>query len=314
MKEKYTSRSVIYILYNKYISCILKNMRYTIKEFNQQFPDDDACLDSLFEMRYGDVKDCPRCAVVDTKFYRVKGRKCYACMHCGYQLHPLAQTIFHKSSTPLTSWFYVMFKFGNSKNGVAALEVQRDLGVTYKTALRMCHQVRKLMEQDDEPLGGSGGVVEIDETYIGGRRKLSQKYLNKQVVFGAVERYGRARVKHVKSSGARALLPEIATMVEPGANIYTDEYRAYITLARRGYTHTTVNHSKLEYVRGHVSTNTAEGLWSQIKRSIDGTYHAVSPKYLQNYLNEFAFRYSLRSVAVYPVLLERAALPCEVKP
>lgn len=310
----YTTQSVIIILYNKYISCIMKNMRYTITEFNKQFPDDDACLDALFEMRYGDIKDCPKCGVVNTKFYRVTGRKCYACMHCGYQLHPLAQTIFHKSSTPLKNWFYVMFKFGNSKNGVAALEVHRDLGVSYKTALRMTHKVRELMEQDNEPLGGSGGVIELDETYIGGRRKMRQKFINKQVVFGAVERYGRARIKHVKSSGARVLLPEISAMVTTGASIYSDEWTAYKTLNRRGYTHTTVNHSKLEYVRGHVSTNAVEGFWSQLKRSIDGTYHAVSPKYLQLYLDEFAFRYSYRDVAVYPVLLERAAQPSLVKP
>ena len=293
----------------------MKRMRYTIKDFNAQFPDDDACLDAIFEMRYGDVSTCPKCAVVDTKFYRVKGRKCYACMHCGYQLHPLAQTIFHKSSTPLKDWFYVMFKFGNSKNGVAALEVQRDLGVSYKCALRMCHQIRKLMDQDDgDMLGGDGKPVELDETYVGGRHKMYQGRSKKQVVFGAVERYGRARVKHVKSSGSRVLLPEIKALVAPGAEIHTDEWGAYRALNQRGYTHTTVNHSKLEYARGNVTTNSAESLWSQIKRSINGTYHAVSPKYLQLYLDEFAFRYSYRDVAVYPVLLERAAQPSLVKP
>lgn len=314
MKEKYTTQSVITILYNKYIQCILKGMRYTVKDFNKQFPDDDICLQAIFDMRYGDLEHCQKCAVVKPKFHSVTGRKCFACQDCGYQLYPLAQTIFHKSSTPLTSWFYVMFKFSNSKNGVAALEVQRDLGVTYKTALRMTHQVRSLMEQDDDKLGGDGHKIEIDETYIGGIRKLKQKFNNKQIVFGAVERYGRARIKHVKSNGARVLLPEIEATVMPGAQIYSDEWRAYGSLTKRGFSHTTVNHSKLEYVRGTVSTNAAEGFWSQLKRSIDGTYHAVSPKYLQRYLDEFAFRYSYRDVAVYPVLLERAATPSLVKP
>lgn len=307
------SQSVIYILYNKYLSSIIKHVRYTIKEFNEQFPDDDACLDAIFAMRYGDVDTCPKCGVVGTRFYHVKGRKCYACMHCGYQLHPLSQTIFHKSSTSLVSWFYVMFKFSNSKNGVAALEVQRDLGVTYKCALRMCRQVRKLMEQDDDMLGGDGHIVEMDETYIGGKHKMKQGRGKKQIVFGAVERYGRAKIKHVKSAGARVLLPEIQSMVVPHAQIFTDEWSAYKTLGRRGYSHTTVNHSRLEYVRGNVSTNAAEGFWSQLKRSIDGTYHAVSPRYLQYYLDEFSFRYSHRGVALYPVLLEQAARPVLLK-
>lgn len=314
MKEKYIPQSVIYTLYNKYIRCILKGMRYTIKQFNEQFPTEDACLDAVFEMRYGDVNTCPKCGVIDTKFYRVKNRKCYACMHCGYQLHPLAQTIFHKSSTPLKSWLFVMFKFSNSKNGVAALEIQRDLGVTYKTALRMCHQVRTLMEQDGDMLGGDGERVEIDETYIGGVHKRKQGRSKKQIVFGVVERYGAVKAKHVKSAGARVLLPEIKATIALGTEIHSDEWKAYKTLPKRGYSHTTVNHSKLEYVRGTTHTNTIEGFWSQLKRSIDGTYHAVSPKYLQNYLNEFVFHYNFRDATVYPILLELAVQRVSVKP
>ena len=102
-------------------------------------------------------------------------------------------------------------------------------------------------------------------------------------------------------------MPIIEDSIEPQSTIYSDEYRAYKTLARRGYNHTTVNHSTLEYVRGTAYTNTIEGFWSQLKRSIDGTYHAVSPKYLQNYVDEFVFRYNFRSLPVCPILLERAA-------
>jgi len=279
-------------------------MRYTVAQFHKDFPSDDVCLQTVFENRYGDVTTCPKCAVKDTKFYRVKGRKCYACMHCGYQLHPLAQTIFHKSETPLTSWFYAIYLFSVSKNGVSAKELERHLGVTYKTAHRMARQIRKLMADGGDPLTGE---VEIDETYIGGHRKLAQKFNNKSVVFGIVERNGQAKTTHVKTNGSRALLPVIVKDVAPGASIHSDEWRAYKTLERYGYSHTTVNHSKLEYVRGSAHTNTIEGYWSQLKRSIDGTYHSVSPKYLQHYLDEFSFRYNLRDVAVYPVLLELAA-------
>jgi len=281
-------------------------MRYTVKQFQADFPTDDACLDAIFQNRYGDVDTCPKCGVVDTKFYKVANRKCYACMHCGYQLHPLAQTIFHKSATPLTSWFYAIYLFSISKNGVAAKELERHLGVTYKTAHRMAAQIRKLMEQDGDPLCGE---IEVDETYIGGKRRMASMYNNKSVVFGMVERDGVAKAKHVKSAGVRVLIPEIHQGIELGANIHSDEARVYTKLSQQGYTHTTVNHSKLEYVRGTAHTNTIEGFWSQLKRSIDGTYHAVSPKYLQSYVNEFTFRYNYRGVIAYPALLEQASKP-----
>jgi transposase-like protein len=282
-------------------------MRYTVAQFNKDFPTDDACLQTVFENRYGDLDHCPKCGVVEPKFYKVTGRKCYACKDCGYQLHPLAQTIFHKSETQLKSWFYAIYLFSVSKNGVSAKEVERHLGVTYKTAHRICRQIRKLMTDDGDPLTGE---VEIDETYIGGRRKLAQKYHNKSVVFGMVERDGFAKTMHVKSSGSRVLLPVIVKEVAPQSSVHSDEWQAYKALPKHGYSHTTVNHSKLEYVRGTAHTNTIEGYWSQLKRSIDGTYHSVSPKYLQHYLDEFSFRYNLRGVAVYPVLLEQAAKPC----
>jgi len=160
------------------------------------------------------------------------------------------------------------------------------------------------MADGDDPLGGE---VEIDETYIGGHRKLKQKFHNKSVVFGIVERNGAVKTQHVQTNGSRVLVPVIVKEVEPGSHIHSDEWQAYKPLPKLGYSHTTVNHSKLEYVRGSAHTNTIEGYWSQLKRSIDGTYHSVSPKYLQNYLDEFSFRYSLRGVAAYPVLLELAA-------
>lgn len=281
-------------------------MRYTKKQFDEQFPDDDACLDRMFKDRYGDVDTCPSCGVIGTKFYRVTGRKCYACEWCGYQLHPLAQTIFHKSSTSLKDWFYAIYLFSVGKNGVSAKEIERHLGVTYKTAHRMAKQIRSLMA-DESPIGGSGMSVEVDETYIGGRHPKKLGYSKKSVVFGAVERDGRIRAKHVLSSGTRVLIPHINKTVAPETIIYSDEWRAYKRLNKTAYSHTTINHSKLEWARGKAHTNTIEGFWSQLKRSISGTYHAVSPKYLQLYVDEFAFRYSYRDVAVYPVLLERAS-------
>lgn len=301
MQEKYTLNTLENSLTSKYIFATIKGMRYTLKDFKTEYPDDDACLLSVLENRYGTT--CPKCGVVDTKFYKITGRKAFACLNCRKHIYPLADTIFRKSETSLWNWFYAIYQFSVSKNGVSAKELERTLGVTYKTAWRMCKQIRILMEDDGEILTGE---VEMDETYIGGRRKLAHKFDNKSVVFGAVERNGRAKISHVKSSGVRVLIPKIQEGVAQDAQLYSDEWRAYSSLKKRGYSHTTVNHSKLEYVRGNAHTNTIEGFWSQLKRSIDGTYHAVSPKYLQSYLNEFTFRYNLRDVPIYSVLLERA--------
>jgi transposase-like protein len=282
-------------------------MRYTKNQFDEEFPDDNACLDRMFKDRYGDVDTCPSCGVIGTKFYRVTGRKCYACEWCGYQLHPLAQTIFHKSSTSLRDWFYAIYLFSVGKNGVSAKEIERHLGVTYKTAHRMARQIRSLMS-DDSPIGGKGKEVEIDETYIGGVKKGKPhlRYTNKSIVFGAVERDGRIRAKVVPTNGVKVLMPEVRHTIRRHSTVYSDELRAYVKMPKI-YSHTSINHSKLEWARGKAHTNTIEGFWSQLKRSISGTYHAVSPKYLQLYVDEFAFRYSYRGVAVYPVLLERAS-------
>lgn len=285
----------------------MTKIRYTFAQFKAEYPDDEACLKSVLENRYG--KTCPRCGVIGVKWHPITGRKGFVCSECDRHVYPLADTIFRKSETSLWNWFYAIFQFSVSKNGVSAKELERSLGVTYKTAWRMCKQIRLLMEDESEKIGGNGQDVEVDETYAPSRRHpRALGRSKKQIIFGAVERNGRASVVHVRSSGARVLLPEIENRIEKGSHIHSDEWQAYKTLDRRGYSHTTVNHSKLEYVRGTAYTNTIEGFWSQLKRSIDGTYHSVSPKYLQSYLDEFSFRYNLRGMPICPVLLERASM------
>ena len=295
---------------SKYFCYNVSNMRYTLKQFQEEYPDDDACLEAVFQERFSELKCCPGCGVIDAKFYRVKGRQCYACEWCAFQLFPLANTIFRKTKVPLTLWFYAIYEFSVSKNGVSAKELERKLGVTYQTAWRMAKQIRLLMGVE---VGQLSGDIEVDETYIGGKHHPRDKWSKKQAVFGMVERGGFVKLKHVKSNGARVLLPEIYNNVELGTQIYSDEYRGYTKLKRYGYSHTTVNHSQLEYVRGIAHTNTIEGFWGQLKRSLDGTYHAVSPKYLQLYLAEFAFRYNFRAVAAGPLLLEMALKPVGLK-
>jgi transposase len=184
----------------------IKTMRYTFQGFKAEYPDDNACLESVFQNRFWDLMYCPKGAA-ETKFYRVKKRQCYACMHCGYQLHPLANTIFRKSSTSLWNWFYAIYLFSVSKNGVSAKELERHLGVTYKTAWRMAKQIRLLMQQETDMLSG---IVEADETYIGGKRQgKGRGPIDKTPVLGAVEKNGNAKavVSDVSSSSrAKAFL------------------------------------------------------------------------------------------------------------
>lgn len=280
-------------------------MRYTKETFDRQFPDEQACLDAIFQKRYGDIDTCPHCGVIGTKFYKVRGRKCYACMHCSYQLHPLAETIFHKSSTPLRSWFYAMYLFSVSRNGVAAKELERHLGVTYKTAHRMARQIRSLMGESGG-IGGPGSVLEIDETYYGKYQKGKVGGHGKSTVMGVVERGGSVRASVTLTPNIHVANKFIAENVKLGSELHTDESLIY-KHAQKTHVHRTINHRLEQYSLNGVTTNTIEGFWGQLKRSISGTYHFVSPKYLQLYVDEFSFRYSYRGVAVYPVLLERAA-------
>ncbi len=217
----------------------------------------------------------------------------------------MAGTIFHKSPTPLRLWFFAIFLMTASKNGVAAKELQRQLGVTYKTAWRMAHEIRRLMT--DRP-GKLSGVVEGDETYIGGRRagKRGRGAAGKTVVVGLVQRRGPVKARVVPRVTTREVFTHLYRNVEKGSTVYTDELAVYNYAQGFGYEHQSVNHGTQEYVRGVVHTNTIEGFWSQLKRSLDGTHHAVSAHHLQNYVNEFAYRYNRRKAQepMFLLLLE----------
>ena len=281
-------------------------MRFTIKQFNERFPSDDVCLDYMFEQAYGSMPACLKCGVVDPSYYRVRNRKCFECKDCGNQIHPLANTIFHKSSTPLRDWFYVIYLFSVAKNGVSAKEVERHLGVTYKTAWRIAKQVRSLMMQTNNPLSG---IAEVDETYIGGKHRRNGMFSNKTAVIGIVEKKkdsGQIKALATKQANATVALPFLRSSLTDNTVVHSDESRIY-TRVKRTFDHEFVNHSKLEYSRAGVHTNTIEGFWGQLKRSIDGTYHCVSPKYLQLYVNEFVYRYNHRQAPVFPVLIATAA-------
>jgi len=279
--------------------------KYTIKQLRKDFPNDDVCLDYIFTMRYGQNLTCPKCK--KTGFHRVNNRKCYACAWCAYQIHPTTGTIFHKSSTKLTDWFYAIFLFASSKNGVSAKELERQLGVTYKTTWRMAKQIRSLMTQGKDLLDGT---VEVDETYVGGKRRgrRGRGADGKTAVVGIAQRKGHVRVSKVDNVRATTVIPMIRENVKLGSAVMTDEFPVYNRVSKDGYLHEVIQHAVKEYVRGNVHTNTIEGFWSQVKRSISGTHHAVSPKYLQFYLNEFVFHYNHRTShrTMFELLLERA--------
>jgi len=211
-------------LTSKYIFATIKGMRYTYKQFKSEYPSDNACLEAVFQNRFGDLKYCPSRGA-ETKFYRVKKRQCYACMHCGYQLHPLAGTIFRKSSTPLTNWFHAIYLFSVSKNGVSAKELERHLGVTYKTAWRMARQIRLLMAQDAELLSGT---VEADETYVGGYKRGSKGYRDKTPVLGAVEKNGSAKAQVTDWASTSRAKSFLQANIEPDTHLHTDDNRLLV--------------------------------------------------------------------------------------
>jgi len=281
---------------------IKKELRFTIRDFNTMFPNDEACLEHLKEQRFpGGVTYCDKCEQ-ERKFYRVAGRPAYACAHCGKMISPMEGTIFHKSSTPLKTWFYAMYLMSSTRCGISAKQIQRETGVTYKTAWRMFKQIRSLLSDGDLQL--EGPTVEIDESFFGGVQKWGRgrPVAPKVPVIGIVQRGGKVLARVIPAVNKKELLGAVRKHVKAGSVIYTDELNIYKGIpklrTRNGrparYKHFAVKH-RTHYVKdGHIHTQAVEGLWSLIKRGIGGVYHSVSPEYLQTYLNEYTFRYNRR--------------------
>src|SRR5258708_14923640 len=234
---------------------IPKNLRRPITEFNERFPDDDACLEELKEMRFpGGVTRCEKCEQ-DRKHYRIEGRPVYSCAFCGSQVSPMAGTIFEKSTTSLRIWFQAMYLMGSTRCGISAKQIQRETGVTYKTAWRMFRQIRSLLSEPDMQLEGS--TVEVDEMYYGGHRKNSAGRLmrgdkgKKTIVVGAVERKGRVIARTAADTTGKTLRGFVKECVLPKSTVFTDEYSSYAGLDRMEgmeYQHRRVNHESKVYV------------------------------------------------------------------
>ena len=269
-----------------------------VRQFFQQFPTDEACLEHLFNVRFGQGHDCPKCKR-PAKWYRLASEQAFSCQWCGHHIHPMVGSIFEKSRTPLQLWFYAIFLFTTSKHGVSAKELQRQLGVTYKTAWRMAKLIREHMAavDGDEPLGGAGEVVEVDETFVGGKTTGADWRERKSVVMGMMERGGDVTLKVVPDQTRGSLLPQIRDNIAPGTEIHTDELRAYNkAIPVDLYTHKTVNHRNDEYVGPEgETTNSIENFFGHLKRSLKGTHNNVSPKYLEAYVKEFEYRFNRRT-------------------
>ena len=266
----------------------------TVQQFFAQFPSDDACLEHLFNLRFGQNYGCPKCGLVGS-FHRLAGMPAYTC-NCGHHVHPMVGTPFERSHTALQKWFYALYLFTTTRHGVSAKELQRQLGVTYKTAWRMGHEIRKYMAKvdGDDQLSGH---VEIDETFIGGRKAGAggAASKSKMTVLGMVERGGSVMTRHIHHPSRINILPHVTANIAKGSTVSTDAAGAYTILPRMGYDHASVNHNAGEYVRGHVHTNTIENFWSILKRSISSTHVWVSKKHLTKYLGEFEYRYNMRN-------------------
>jgi transposase-like protein len=300
-------------------------------EFMCEYPDDAACLEQLWRTRYsedGEHAECPKCAQerVFKRYATAQGRQCWTCTGCGHHIHPTAGTIFHKSSTSLHLWFFAIYMMVSTRCGVSAKMLEREIGVSYKTAWRMLRLIRtELMADDGEPLRGD---VEVDEASVDGKPRKRQgqtrqmalgpsrkaeaaklRERSRATVFAAVERGGRIKATVLPSRRGPQLKRQVIEWVEPESIIITDDWPAYHGLDQHFLSHSRINHSAGFYVQGDTHTNTVEGFFGHLKPAIKGTYRRVSHRWLQGYLNEFTWR---RNARLYPEpmfeqLLERAS-------
>lgn len=262
----------------------------------EQFGSEDKCRAFLEALRWPNGPTCPRCG--SNSISRVKVRGQFDCNACRYQFSITAGTIFHDSHLPVWKWFLTAYIMIESKKGVSANQIKRTLNVSYKTAWYLCHRIRAAMTETNPEL--LGGTVEADETYVGGKRRAGRgNRSHKSVVMGVVERGGKVRL----SSGGehkdvyRQLAHEfLRRHVRPDAKrLMTDESHVYKGFADHDTLHETVRHGKNEWVVGDVHTNTVESVWSLLKRSIVGSYHKVSVKHLDAYLDELEWRFNNRN-------------------
>ncbi len=267
------------------------------------FTDENAAREALEAVRWPDGPVCPHCGSVE-RIALIAGEKhshrpgLYYCNDCKGQFTVTVGTVFERSKIPLTKWWLATYLLGSSKKGMSSHQLHRMLGVTYKTAWFMTHRIREAMREGKIPggMGGANKVVEIDETYVGGKARNRKNHVPPKVaVLSLVERDGKVRSFRVANVTAQMLRPLIVTHINRASFIMTDESTVYPAIGREFHGHGTVNHSAEEYVRATFwHTNTVENYFSIFKRGIIGTYHHISEAHLHRYTTEFDFRYNYR--------------------
>jgi len=258
----------------------------------ERFGTDEKCRAHLAELRWPQGVSCPRCKWKGVSV--IEDRNQYDCNVCRYQFSVTSNTIFHDSHLPLWKWFLAIYLMIESKKGISACQVQRTLQITYKTAWFLCHRIRAAMREVSADR--LKGIVEIDETYIGGKWDGHRhKFQNKTCVVGAVQRDGQIRLQVVAHHNRFLIEKFIAGVTEPTTEaIYTDDSNLYDRVGDADTRHESVNHSAKEYVRGDVHTNNVENVWSLLKRGVVGTYHKLIVKHLDAYLDELEHRFNNR--------------------
>ena len=261
----------------------------------EKFPNDDECREALEDLRWPVGVCCTRCG--DMNVLELPKHNRWKCRGCDYQFSVMSGTIMHDSHLPLRKWFIAIYLMCESKKGISACQIQRTLGIAYRTAWYLCHRIREAM--GNEPFEGPTllGVVEVDETLIGGKKKGKGRAYkgNKQWVAGAIQRGGKVRIERIPDIKKNTLHGFISRTVKDEAEaIYTDELKSYIGIEDHDTRHDTVNHSEEVWVVGDVHTNSVEGVWSLFKRSLIGAFHKMSAKHMDRYLEEFEWRFNNR--------------------
>lgn len=230
----------------------------------------------------------------------------YRCASCKRDFTIKTGTLFGESKIPLKKWFIAIFLLTQSKKGISSVSLAKFVGVSQKTAWFMDHRIREALKQNDGQLFGDAGIVEADETYVGGKHRRKHGFQKKAVIFGMIERGGLVKAFHVPHRGTEMLLPKIKEHISPKARIMTDEAKVYQKLPRFGYTHGSVKHGKRRWVYKDINTNSIESFWALFKRGYHGTHHWMSKKHLQRYIDECVFRFNMRTNTPDVVFLEIA--------